>query len=409
MPQFTILIPTFDHQDTIEWAIRSVLDQRNQDFELFVVGDGAPQRTTEIVNRLMCRDARIRYFANPKDPAQGEIYRHHALAEAKGEYVCYLSDDDLWLPEHLDVMAEGLADSDFVHTIHTGVSPEGEIYALSGDYAQVSWRKRIQAKNYTLHGLSFAGHKLASYHELPYGWRPRPLGTPCDVHMWRQWLAQPDVKFRTVSRVTGLHFDAPPRRDWSVERRVDELCAWFGRSRESSFASWLGQQVLAFHQRHSRREEQILELVDVCSEAGALAKAAELLEEIIECNQREWRHFKSLADIYLTQGRVSRALALLDQALCLFPAVRHVYSFYGEVLFTHGRHQQALSIFERATELPNTDYDDFLRLAKAQIELGADHDAIAVLSIGGRKFPEIADFADLLSRYQINSPDEDGL
>ncbi|MEP3925730.1 MAG: glycosyltransferase family A protein, partial [Gilvibacter sp.] len=38
---FTIIIPTYNHEDTIKYAISSVLKQTHQNFEIFVVGDGA--------------------------------------------------------------------------------------------------------------------------------------------------------------------------------------------------------------------------------------------------------------------------------------------------------------------------------------------------------------------------------
>src|SRR5262245_53977918 len=104
MPRATVLIPTFDHADTILRAIASVRQQSEPDFELFVVGDGAPQRTRDIMAGLCAEDRRIRFFDNTKGEANGERHRHAALQQAQGEIVCYLGDDDLWLPHHLAVM-----------------------------------------------------------------------------------------------------------------------------------------------------------------------------------------------------------------------------------------------------------------------------------------------------------------
>src|SRR2546425_60792 len=39
-PLVTVLIPTHDHGDLIEFPLRSVLNQTLQDFEVFVAGDG---------------------------------------------------------------------------------------------------------------------------------------------------------------------------------------------------------------------------------------------------------------------------------------------------------------------------------------------------------------------------------
>ena len=40
-------------------------------------------------------------FDFPKGDRHGEAHRHAALAEARGELVAHICDDDLWFPEHL--------------------------------------------------------------------------------------------------------------------------------------------------------------------------------------------------------------------------------------------------------------------------------------------------------------------
>src|SRR5262249_18307632 len=104
MPEATVLIPTHDHGPTLLRAARSALAQSVEELELFIVGHGAPDVAREVVAELMAEDRRVRFFDNPKGPRHGEILRHAALAHARGRIVCYLSDDDLWLPDHLATM-----------------------------------------------------------------------------------------------------------------------------------------------------------------------------------------------------------------------------------------------------------------------------------------------------------------
>jgi len=49
---FTVIIPNFNHEGMIWYAIQSVLNQTYQNFKIFVVGDGASTRTKEIVNEI---------------------------------------------------------------------------------------------------------------------------------------------------------------------------------------------------------------------------------------------------------------------------------------------------------------------------------------------------------------------
>jgi glycosyltransferase involved in cell wall biosynthesis len=102
MAAATVLIPTHDHGPTLRYAVQSALAQTVADLEVLVLGDGAPDVTRELMDELTRADPRVRWLDNPKGPRNGELHRHAALQEAQGEIVCYLSDDDLWLPGHVE-------------------------------------------------------------------------------------------------------------------------------------------------------------------------------------------------------------------------------------------------------------------------------------------------------------------
>jgi len=99
--------------------------QTVRDIEIFIIGDGMTPATAEAADALQRSDPRIRLFAHPKGPRHGEIYRHAALAEATGRIICYLSDDDLWLPKHVATMEGLLANADFAHTLSIRVETDG--------------------------------------------------------------------------------------------------------------------------------------------------------------------------------------------------------------------------------------------------------------------------------------------
>jgi glycosyltransferase involved in cell wall biosynthesis len=92
-PRFTGLMPTHYRPDVIGFAIQSVLNQSETDFELFIVGDGARPETAAAVGRFT--DPRIRWFDLPKTPGFGYVNRNIALRESRGELIAFAADDDL--------------------------------------------------------------------------------------------------------------------------------------------------------------------------------------------------------------------------------------------------------------------------------------------------------------------------
>jgi hypothetical protein len=209
-------------------AVRSVLAQTMPDLEVFVVGDGVPDETRELMKDLVREDARIRFFDNDKGPRHGELHRSAALTHAGGEIVCYLSDDDLWLPDHVETMRALLDEHDFAHTMPVWLAVDGSIGIFDVDLSDPRHRERHLVGTNAI-PLSCAGHTVAAYRRLPHGWRTTPAGIPTDLYMWQQFLAEPGIRARSGWAATVVHFPSPERAGWTDEERLAELDAWVER------------------------------------------------------------------------------------------------------------------------------------------------------------------------------------
>ena len=90
----------YNHAGYISQAISSVLVQSWQNLELIVVDDGSTDHTREVVTGF--DDPRVRYIYQ-ENQGQGGA-RNTGIAHVRGEYVCFLDDDDLWLPTCLETV-----------------------------------------------------------------------------------------------------------------------------------------------------------------------------------------------------------------------------------------------------------------------------------------------------------------
>jgi GalNAc5-diNAcBac-PP-undecaprenol beta-1,3-glucosyltransferase len=221
----TVLIPTFNHGPTLLQSVGSALEQTVQDLEVFIVGDGVPDVTREIVADLIKADERVRFFDNPKGPRTGEIHRHQALAEARGEIVCYLSDDDLWLPDHVETMRELLDEADYANALMLHLDASGKLGVAPLDLSYPGERELVvMGRKGT--SLSSMAHTLEMYRRLPYGWRTTPDGIYTDYYMQQQFLAERSCRAASSMRPTMLKFRSPERAAWTLDQRVAELREW---------------------------------------------------------------------------------------------------------------------------------------------------------------------------------------
>jgi glycosyltransferase involved in cell wall biosynthesis len=95
-----VVLATHARPHTIGYAIASVLAQTEPRFALHVVGDGCDERTAAMVAAV--GDPRVRFLRFPKAPGFGYANRNVVLERVRSPFVAYMTDDDLWFPDHLE-------------------------------------------------------------------------------------------------------------------------------------------------------------------------------------------------------------------------------------------------------------------------------------------------------------------
>jgi glycosyltransferase involved in cell wall biosynthesis len=102
-PFFTVVIPTHNRSNLLKRAVASVQNQTFEDFEIIVVDDHSTDDTSFVVKSFS--DPRIRYLINSREKGACGA-RNVGIFSAKGKWVAFLDDDDVWLPEKLQAQHE---------------------------------------------------------------------------------------------------------------------------------------------------------------------------------------------------------------------------------------------------------------------------------------------------------------
>ncbi len=106
MPLVSVIIPTCNGVNRyIDQAIASVLSQTFQDFELIIIDDASTDGTLEYVQdlilKLMPAHQQITYSQREINGGPA-VARNDGAKRAKGEFLAFLDQDDLWAPPFLD-------------------------------------------------------------------------------------------------------------------------------------------------------------------------------------------------------------------------------------------------------------------------------------------------------------------
>lgn len=103
VPCVSIIVTTFNRVRFLRETLDTILAQSFSDFELIVVDNMSVDETSEVISRLS--DSRIQYFKNPNYGVIA-VNRNYGIRKARGRYVAFCDDDDLWFPNKLKLQVD---------------------------------------------------------------------------------------------------------------------------------------------------------------------------------------------------------------------------------------------------------------------------------------------------------------
>ena len=111
-PKISVIVPMYNAERYVGLAIESILAQEFRDFELILIDDCSTDRTLEVAKSI--NDPRIRIIENEENLG-GEngsgVVRNIGIEKARGEYIYFMDNDDVILPDALEVMLKAAIES----------------------------------------------------------------------------------------------------------------------------------------------------------------------------------------------------------------------------------------------------------------------------------------------------------
>ncbi len=235
-----------------------------------VIGDGAPERTFQIVDATSQEDSRVRAYRHPKSARFGEAYCDPVIRESDAEFVCHLSDDDIWMPDHLTQMIRLLEHAEWANQAPLRILLDGGADWWPINHGTPTMREAVTRHVGVSVGINYAAYRRDAYLRLPEGWTCAPweAGTS-DVYMWAKFFRDPSLS--VASSAVKFPSGIGARKARTPEERMAEITPSLARAAEPGFAdricrsgSILNRMVNLFALHGAARCDDLEAALEVC-------------------------------------------------------------------------------------------------------------------------------------------------
>ena len=117
-PLVSVVIPTYNQAEYLRQALDSLLKQTYEHWEAVVMNDGSTDDTQAVMAEYAAKDGRIRPFTKANGGITSAL--NAGLEQARGEFFCWLSSDDLFYPTKLELQVKAYQELDDLYALVYG-------------------------------------------------------------------------------------------------------------------------------------------------------------------------------------------------------------------------------------------------------------------------------------------------
>jgi len=122
-PLISVVIPSFNGQKFLKEAIESVINQTYRSVEIILVDDGSTDMTPEIMLEYSKKYPNILFHQHSPNLGLPSAL-NTGFANAKGDYYTWISDDNIFKNNALEVMAGSISDADIIYANYDSINED---------------------------------------------------------------------------------------------------------------------------------------------------------------------------------------------------------------------------------------------------------------------------------------------
>ncbi len=195
-PLVTVMMPVFNGEKYIKFAIESILSQTYKDFELLIVNDASTDKTVNIIHTY--KDSRIRLIHNSKQLGLSAI-RQRGISKSRGRLIAFLDSDDITLSHRLEKQINFLGENAEVAAVGSWVEVIDEKGSKTGRIWRHATSERIIPSILLFRNcFTQSSMMVRKKHLVEFGYRQDYWAAP-DYDLWSRMIAK--YKMANISEV----------------------------------------------------------------------------------------------------------------------------------------------------------------------------------------------------------------
>lgn len=129
MKLISIVLATYNGEKYVQQQLESIANQTYKNIELIIGDDNSTDNTIEILNNYSANYP-VKIILNEENIGYVRNFEK-LLSMCSGEYIAFCDQDDIWLPNKLEVLSDALNDYECVHSDAFLIDQNGRMFSES--------------------------------------------------------------------------------------------------------------------------------------------------------------------------------------------------------------------------------------------------------------------------------------
>ncbi len=256
-PTVSVIVAAYGRPEVLRWAIKSVLAQTRTDWELIIVADACPATTRLMSSGVYDVEPRIRFYNLSSNHGDQSGPNNYGIARARGRFIAFLNQDDLWFPDHLALCLDRLdaVGADLVFSITGSMVGRSAVELADGDWLGGLLGISRDGSYDPVHLFAPASSWVFRKDIVPRlgHWKSAAecLAAPSQEFLYRAW--REGFRLRSCPMLTVLQFSSGGRSASYLEDMSHEQDWWLNKSGLTPRSRAMLWNRLSYHPPDPRR------------------------------------------------------------------------------------------------------------------------------------------------------------